>query len=179
MLTILFLILSLLSKPAAVIFPITVFCIDLLRKRNFSLKLFVEKLPFFVAALAIGVAALTAQKEAGATGISSFEITWPILFGFYGIMMYVVKMFLPLGLSPFYPFPAINKSLPFEYYLGPVFFIALVILFFYGMKKNRIVAFGISFYLVNLLLVVQFMPVGSAIIADRYTYIPYIGLFLI
>jgi tetratricopeptide (TPR) repeat protein len=47
------------------------------------------------------------------------------------------------------------------------------------MKKNRIVAFGISFYLVNLLLVVQFMLVGSAIIADRYTYIPYIGLFLI
>ena len=40
-------------------------------------------------------------------------------------------------------------------------------------------AFGFSFYLVNLLLVLQFFLVGFAIIADRYTYIPYIGLFYI
>ena len=178
-LTVLFLILSLLSKPAAVIFPVALFCIDLLRKRKFNFKLLVEKVPFFILAIAAGAGALMAQRAVQATGTISFGFTWTMLFGFYGIMMYVVKMIVPVGLAPFYSFPAINQSLPVEYYIAPVFVIALAILFFYGLKKNRAIAFGISFYVVNLLLVLQFLPVGSAIIAERYTYIPYIGLFFI
>ena len=46
--TILFLVLSLMSKPAAVIFPVALFCIDLLRKRKFSFRLFLEKISFFI-----------------------------------------------------------------------------------------------------------------------------------
>ena len=178
-LTILFLILSLLSKPAAVIFPVVLFCIDLLRKRKLNFKLLLEKIPFFILALAGGIGSLMAQRAAEATGTISFGFTWTMLFGFYGIMMYIIKMILPVGLAPFYSFPAINQSLPVEYYAGPIFFIALAILFYYSLKKNRAIAFGISFYVVNLLLVLQFLPVGSAVIAERYTYIPYIGLFFI
>ena len=39
--------------------------------------------------------------------------------------------------------------------------------------------FGTLFFLVNIALLLQFLPVGGAIIADRYTYIPYLGLFFI
>lgn len=176
---ILFLILSLLSKPAAVIFPIALFCIDLLRKRKLSWKLIIEKIPFFLLAVAAGAGTLLAQKTVGATGHAPFSLTWKILFGCYGIMMYSVKMFLPFNLSPFYSFPAINENLPVEFYVSPLFVIAMLALFYYGWKKNRAIAFGISFYLVNLLLVLQFMPVGGAIMSERYTYIPYIGLFFI
>ena len=176
-LAILFFLLSLLSKPAAVIFPIVLFCVDLLRKRKLSYKTVIEKIPFFAFALLGGLLTIYAQKSVGATGLDVFSFGSRILFGFYGIMMYFIKMILPLNLSPFYPLPPFNQDLPQEYFLAPFFFIGLAILFFYTLKKIRPVAFGILFYLVNLLLVVQFFSVGSAIIADRYTYIPYIGLF--
>ena len=55
----------------------------------------------------------------------------------------------------------------------------MIALFFYSLKRNRFIAFGIAFYLVNLLLILQVISVGSAVIAERYTYIPYIGLFFI
>ena len=179
-LTILFVVLSLLSKPAAVIFPVVLLCIDFLRKRKFSLKLFVEKIPFLIPALLIGLITLNTQKEVGATGGEEFfGLGTRILYGFYGIMMYLVKMIVPVNLSPFYPFPAVNKSLPLEYYIAPVFFIVLAIITFFTLKRNKTIAFGILFYLANLLLVLQVVSVGSAVIADRYTYIPYIGLFYI
>jgi len=178
-LTVLYLALSLASKPAAVIFPVALFCIDLLRKRKWNFKLIIEKIPFFILALIMGIITLYAQKEAGATGDEHFGMGTLIMFGFYGIMMYVIKMLFPLSLSPFYPFPPINEKLPAPYYIAPLFCIGLVVLFFATWKKNRAVAFGILFYLVNLLLVLQVFSVGSAVIADRYTYIPYIGLFYV
>ncbi|MDP9229981.1 MAG: tetratricopeptide repeat protein [Bacteroidota bacterium] len=178
-LTILLLVFSLLSKAAAVIFPVALFCIDILRKRKFTFKLFLEKVPFFILAMIDGIVTYLTQTEAGTTGAGLFGLGTRILMGFYGIMMYVLKMIAPFNLSPFYPFPAVNESLPIQYFLSPLFFIALVVLVFYSLKRSRVIAFGILFYLVNLLLVLQFLPVGSAVIAERYTYIPYIGLFYI
>ena len=179
-LAIVFMILSLASKPAAVIFPIVLLCIDVLRSRKFKLKLLLEKAPFFILALAMGLLTFTAQKEKGAIdGTQIFDLTTRILMGFYGIMMYFIKLVIPINLSPFYPFAPINEALPAPYYIAPLFSVLLIGLIFYSLKRNRVIAFGILFYLANLLLVLQFIPVGSAIIADRYTYLPYIGLFYI
>jgi tetratricopeptide (TPR) repeat protein len=179
-LTILWLILSLLSKPAAVIFPVVLFCIDILRERRFNFKLLLEKIPFFILATAMGLLTFLAQKEKGATeALNIFDTGTRFLMGFYGIMMYFIKLIFPINLSPFYPFAPINEDLPIAYYISPLFSVLLVILIFYSLKRNRVIAFGILFYLINLLLVLQFIPVGSAIIADRYTYIPYIGFFYI
>jgi tetratricopeptide (TPR) repeat protein len=178
-LTNLFFILSLLSKPSAVIFPLAILCIDLLRKRKLSVKLFVEKIPFFALALLMGIVTYFAQAKAGSFGKVHFEVINKVLYGFYGIMMYIVKMIAPVNLSVFYPFPALNSDLPIEYYIAPLFFVVLAMIFYFSLKRNRIISFGILFYLVNLLLVLQLLPVGSAVIAQRYAYIPYFGLFFI
>ena len=178
-LTLLFVVLSLLSKPAAVIFPVSLFCIDYFRSRQFSFKLITEKIPFFIPAILIGVLTITAQKDIGATGEAHFGLVKNILFGFYGIMMYFVKMILPLKLSPFYPFPPLNEKLPVLYYIAPLFTLFLAVTTYVTWKKYKFVAFGILFYIANLLLVLQIFSVGSAVMAERYTYIPYIGLFFI
>jgi tetratricopeptide (TPR) repeat protein len=178
-LTLLFVILSLLSKPAAVIFPVSLFCIDVLRRRQFSFKLIIEKIPFFIPAIIMGIITISAQKNVGATGEEYFGLGKNILFGFYGILMYFVKMIIPYKLSAFYPFPALNEALPPVYYIGPVFALLLAAAVYFTWKKYRFVAFGIGFYIVNLLLVLQIFSVGSAVIAERYTYVPYIGLFFI
>lgn len=178
-LTLLFLVLSLLSKPAAVIFPVSLFCIDIFRNRQFSFKLITEKIPFFIPAILIGLLTISAQKDVGATGEEYFGLGKNILFGFYGIMMYIVKMILPFKLSAFYPFPPLNEKLSVVYYAAPLFTLLLGLVTYFTWKKYRFVAFGISFYIVNLLLVLQIFSVGSAVIAERYTYVPYIGIFFI
>ncbi|TMI94541.1 MAG: tetratricopeptide repeat protein [Bacteroidetes bacterium] len=165
-LTLLFVVLSLMSKPAAVIFPVSLFCIDILRRRQFSFKLITEKILFFIPAV-------------GATGEEYFGLAKNILFGFYGIMMYFVKMIIPFKLSAFYPFPPLNEKLSAAYYVAPIFALLLAAVTYFSWKKYRFVAFGICFYIANLLLVLQIFSVGSAVIAERYTYVPYIGLFFI
>ncbi len=44
--------------------------------------------------------------------------------------------------------------------------------------KNKMVIFGLGFFIVNIFLLLQFIPVGGAVISDRYGYIPYLGLFV-
>jgi tetratricopeptide (TPR) repeat protein len=178
-LTLLFVILSLMSKPAAVIFPISLFCIDILRRRQFSFKLIVEKIPFFIPAIILGLLTVYEQKTVGATGEEYFGLAKNILFGFYGILMYFVKMIIPYKLSAFYPFPPLNEKLSVVYYIAPLFAVLLAAVTYFTWKKYRFVAFGICFYIANLLLVLQIFSVGSAVIAERYTYVPYIGLFFI
>jgi len=177
--TLLFLVLSLLSKPAAVIFPVSLFSIDLLRSRAFSFKLITEKIPFFIPAFIMGFLTMNAQKEVGATGEEYFGLASNILFGFYGIMMYIFKLILPIGQSAFYPFPPLNEKLSAVYYIAPLFSVLLAFILYFSWKKHKAVVFGISFYLINLLLVLQVFSVGSAVIAERYTYVPYIGIFYI
>jgi len=177
--TLLFVILSLMSKPAAVIFPVSLFCIDILRRRQFSFRLIIEKIPFFIPAIIMGLLTINAQKTVGATGEEYFGLAKNILFGFYGIMMYFIKMIIPVKLSAFYPFPPLNEKLSAVYYVAPIFSLLLAAVTYFSWKKYRFIAFGITFYIANLLLVLQVFSVGSAVIAERYTYIPYIGLFFI
>jgi protein O-mannosyl-transferase len=178
-LSILYFVLSLLSKPSAVVFPLALLCIDFLRTRKLTSKLLVEKIPFFALSLAMGIVTFIAQRQVGSFGKIHIDTSNKILYGFYGIMMYIVKMVAPVNLAVFYPFPAMNVKLSAEYYIAPIIFIGVAFAFFYFVKRQRVISFGILFYLVNLLLVLQFLPVGSAVIANRYTYIPYIGLFFI
>ena len=176
---VIYFILSLASKPAAVIFPLALLTIDILRERRINFRLLLEKTPFWLLAILMGVLTFLAQQEKGAVGSHSFDTGTKILMGFYGIMMYLVKMIVPFKMATFYPYHSINVALPAEYYIAPLVSIGLLALILLTWKRNRVFAFGILFFIVNLLLVLQFLPVGSAIIADRYTYLPYFGMFFI
>jgi len=175
-----FFILSLLSKPAAVIFPLVLLAIDYYYHRLRNISTYLEKIPFFLLSLGMGLLTVHAQTVQGAVAdAGSFPVHFRFFFGFYGLMMYIFNTLVPIKLCTFYPFPAINVPLPMVYYLSPLFGILIIVLMFLFNKKHRIITFSILFYIINLLLVLQFMPVGSAIIADRYAYLPLIGVFII
>lgn len=172
--------LSLASKPAAIVFPLVLLAIDYFRQRNINAKLLIEKLPFFILSGILTYLTLHAQTTVGATDTSNMiDIGKRIFFPFYGFMMYFFKMILPVNLVAFYPLPPLNEPLPALYSLSPVFFLGVAVLCWSMRKKYPVIAFGFLFYLINLALVLQFKVIGSAIIADRYTYVPYIGLFII
>lgn len=121
--SILWLALSLISKPAAVVFPLAMLTIDLFFKRKLSVALIIEKIPHFVLALIMGLLTFHAQTTIGATEtIAHFSLQNRFFFGCYSFMMYFLKFILPINQTPFYPYPSTTGALPIAYYLALIFF---------------------------------------------------------
>ncbi len=175
-------VLSLLSKPSAVIFPLLLLLLDYWYKRSAKTpKLWLEKIPFFALSLVVGLITIQAQGDAVVT--NQYHFWQSALFACYGLVAYIGKLFIPLSLSAFYPYPITEaaETMPFIYYLMPLFVLAMLGAAWYVLKryKSKVFVFGFLFYIINLILVLQFVTVGSAIIAERYTYLSYLGLFFI
>lgn len=169
-------ILSAASKPAAVVFPVTLLAIDVYRRRAMRLRTIVEKIPFFAVSILTGV--LTVKAQIAAEAIDSVWNPFErLLIASKATLLYVEKLFAPVHLSALYPYPVAAEG------LGPEFIVAFAVVaillpaIVYLNRRNRPVLFGLAFFFINILLVLQFLTVGAAVIAERYTYLPYIGLF--
>jgi tetratricopeptide (TPR) repeat protein len=172
--------LSVLSKPAAVVFPVVLLLIDHLRKRPWRGSLIVEKTPFLVVSVAMGIVTLETQAaERAIKELAGIGLLQRLVLASYGLLLYVEKLVLPVDLSAIYPYPELGQGLPAFVYLGPLFVIALGATAWFFRRRDRAITFAILFFVLNLALVLQVVPVGEAIIADRYTYVPAIGLFFL
>jgi len=170
--------LSAASKPAAAVFPLTLLAVDSFRRRKFGGSLLLEKIPFLVISLATGIFTLQAQRFAGAITYQWQPIK-RVLFAAYGTFIYLVKLFVPIRLSALYPTPnSTQANLGVEYIAALVFVMAFIAAVLYFGRRSRVVLFGVAFFFINIVLVLQLVSVGQAVLAERYTYIPYIGLFL-
>jgi tetratricopeptide (TPR) repeat protein len=179
--TILLFALSLLSKSVGVTLPVVLLLIDYYEKRPLNLKLILEKLPLFALSIVFGLLSVDAQKNIGAltTGDANFSAIERFALGFYALLTYIWKAVVPVGLTNFYAYPLKeHDSLSALYYLCPVAIAALGFIIWKFGRKNRMVILGTGFFVINLLLLLQFIPVGGTIFSDRYSYIPYLGLFL-
>lgn len=191
---------SCLSKAMAVVFPLTMlllhFWYDKDRNGIQSFKdmlrpaTWLHTVPFFVASIFFGLMAASVQsgndfgglleKSTSAVAINSFD-TFSILqrlqFACYGFIQYIIKFFIPTGLCTFYPYPdqqSYAASLFFK--LAPLIVLTLLATTLFSLRFTKSIFVGIGFYLVTVVLVLQFVSVGAVIMADRYTYLPYIGL---
>ena len=102
--TILLFILSLFSKIQAVSFPLVLLLIDFLSKRKFNRTLWIEKIPFFVLSLLIGLMGIFLLSETNV--IDSKEgstLFGNLLIGNYALLMYLVKWLLPFETLAVYP----------------------------------------------------------------------------
>lgn len=173
--------LSMLSKPAAVVLPVALVLVDWLRGRALRGGALLEKLPLLALSVGVGLATLSAQQAAGATSAeSAFPLGRTFLHACYGLMMYVVRFVAPLDLAPFYPLPDAGSEAPLAYLLAPLAVLALVPLAILLQRRGaRSALFALAFFVLNLALVLQVKQVGGAVMADRYTYVPYIGLGLL
>ncbi len=171
-------VLSVASKPAAVVLPLTLLAVDYFRRRPIRARALLEKAPFFAVSAAAGLLTFKAQQQVGA--VASPTLWSPIqrvIFASVGALMYVVKLFLPLRLSAIYPLPATSTThYPTGYYLAPVILALALPTVLVLFRRVRPVVFGIAFFFINIFLVLQLVTVGAALMAERYTYIPYIGL---
>ena len=180
-LTLLCFILGLLSKATTVTVPLVLILLDHYYNRKINFEVFLEKISFFLLSLVFGFIAFHAQQSGGAIDklyeYSGFE---RLLIANYGILQYIYKLFVPLNLSIFYPYPAkIDETIPLMYYLAPIVLFPILFLLYKLRSLRKEVIFGGFFALITIILVLQLLPVGDATIADRYTYLPYIGCFYI
>ncbi len=189
-LTFLCFVLSILGKPVAVVLPLTLLLIDYwegsLYKGNalfegLNMNAIIYKIPFFVVSVFAGIRSMQDQKAFGASGGGHYTFINRIELGGYAFMTYIGKALAPVKLKCFYPYPMdlATGKVPLIYLMYPILAVGLIVLAFFVFRKNKIVVFGAGFFLVNIVLLLQFIPVGSAIVAERYSYIPYIGLFMI
>ena len=166
-------ILSCLSKAMAVtLLPFLVF-IEWFSQKKFDFKHFVPFIPMALIGLATGVLALFAQGSAlGLQG--NYSLLERVVLVNYGFWFYPIKTLIPIPLSAFYPYP---EQIPVFWYLLVALSIALIwVLYRYA---NQRVLLGVLLYGVVLLPVAQVVPVGQALVADRYSYLPFIGLLLL
>ncbi len=180
LLTLVLFVLALLSKPVAVVLPVVLLLIDLFRSRKHDLGMWLDKLPFFLLAIGFGLKSVQDQKQIGVVSKLNdhFSIIDTITMGSYTLGTYLWKALLPFGLSCFYPYPAkVNNLFPVYFYVFPFAVAAVIFLAWKFGRNNKNVVFGSLFFLVNIVLLLQFVPVGNAIVAERYSYIAYIGLF--
>ncbi len=172
-------VLSAASKPAAIVFPLALVAIDFFRRRPLDARSILEKVPFLAVSVAVLMLTFHAQVGAGAINRENVGPAFARLqIACFGVMMYVVKLFFPFGLSAFYPYPKNpGTSLGPEFHVALVFVAVVVPAMIYLCRRSRAVLFGIAFFFINVFLVLQFVTVGRAVMADRYTYLPYVGLF--
>ncbi len=175
--------LSLLSKGQAVSLAVSLVAIDWYKGRKFKdIKVIYEKIPFFLLALGFGILAVIAQKSSDAIiSAEAYPFIYRIGFAGYAYMQYIIELTIPVGFSAINPYPdIINKSIPAYYWLYLIPALASLYGFYYAIKtQKKAVAFGIAFFIINIFLLLQFLPVGSAIHADRYAYIPSIGYVIL
>ncbi len=172
-------ILSFLGKPASIVLPLVLGVVHYLKKERIIWR---ELLPIgllLLGSTAIGMVTLQLQSGKSINDLETYSLIERGMFALYGIGFYVVKSIVPVGLSPMHPYPSLDGLGTFNF-IGFLFF---GIVFLVGMgvmaKKNKWILFSGGLFLLGLILTLQLVSIGRAIVSERYTYIAYVGLFFL
>jgi tetratricopeptide (TPR) repeat protein len=183
-LTIAFAVFSALSKVQFVALPLSMVAVDFfLQRRWYSFKiLMLEKLPWWLMALAVGATNLyflSKEKVLGGTMTAArYSFIDKLAVGAYSYANYLVKWIAPFKLSHYHEFPV---RMPVWSYAAIVIVPVLVIMaMVWAWKRGyTYIIFGCAFFTVNVMFMLQIVPAGDAFLAERFTYIAYFGLFFI
>jgi tetratricopeptide (TPR) repeat protein len=177
--------LGLMSKPMLVTLPFVLLLLDYWPLRRFQggafiagRRLILEKIPLIALSAIVSVLTIHGQGSSGALksfgdiGLSDRMVNAVVSYGGY-----VARMLQPVNLTCFYPY---QTSFPLSILLPSVaLLVALCLLSLRYISSAPYLAMGWLWYLITLLPVSGIIQVGDQAMADRYTYIPLIGLFII
>ncbi len=186
-------ILGLAAKPMLVTLPIVLFLFDYWPLGRFPIdyhaknglmanpvpvkRLVLEKIPLLIISTAFGVVTLAAQQSF--TAVQTLEML-PMATRVANAMVsytgYLVKMIWPVSLAVLYPYP---DDIPATYVAGAFLFVLAVSMFAVVLRQRApYLIFGWFWYLITLLPVIGLIQAGNQAMADRYTYVPLIGIFV-
>ena len=170
--------LGLLCKPMLVTLPLVLLVLDRwpLRRDQTWGKLLTEKLPLCALSAASCVATLLAQYK-GIQSVGAFSLPMRLANAVVAGSVYIGQMFYPAGLVAFYPYKL--DGLPgWEVALAGLLLAGLLAIAWWQRSGQPWLLSGWLWYLIMLLPVVGIIQVGDQAHADRYTYLPQIGLYI-
>ncbi len=180
-LSLLFFILSLLSKPMAVTLPAVLLILDwfpLGRLRGRLLMAALEKAPFFALSAAASVVTVLAQRSGGAVvPMDAYPLWMRAAVAVRALGFYVFKTIFPAGLAPYYPLPSRGELLDMSFYGSFALTIAVIALSVIVFRRTKGFCAAWLYYAVTLLPVIGIVQTGGQAAADRYTYLPLLGPF--
>lgn len=177
--------LGLMCKPMLVTLPLVLLALDYWPLNRFAVsgenrhslrRLIVEKLPLLALALGSSLATVFAQKVA-LQPLATVSLMVRVGNAFISCLVYLYQAFWPSCLAALYPF-AIDQVRIADVLLAVVALgaISAAVFFF---RNRRYLVTGWLWYLIMLGPVIGILQVGSQAHADRYTYLPHIGLYLL
>ena len=176
-----FFLLSLFSKIQAVSLPLSMMAIDYYLDRRWDINSFLYKIPLFALSIGFGVFGIYMLRDFGSLATvedtTNFNFIQRLFIGAFSFVIYLIKLILPFRMSPLYPYPN-----AFPWYFYPSILIAPIVLYtlYVSVKKEyNTLFFGLSFFIVNIIFLLQILGAGQGYLADRFTYIAYFGLFFI
>jgi tetratricopeptide (TPR) repeat protein len=147
-------------------------------QRRILYRAMIEKIPFFVLAAASSIITLLVQHARGAVaGINLLPLHSRVANAFLSYARYIGKMFWPKNLAVFYPFD-VRAIVAWQVVLCALLLVGVSFLVIRFWRTRKYLPVGWFWFVVTLVPVIGFVQVGSQAFADRYTYVPYIGLFI-
>lgn len=176
---------GLMSKPMVVTLPFVLLLLDswpLERIKNFQFrnvaKLILEKIPFFALAAAASAITYLVQKSGGATwSLNSLPISVRIANALMAYIRYISKLFWPTDLALIYPY---RMHWPIFAVVGATLILCILsAIFIWRARRNPYLVVGWFWFLGALVPTIGLVQVGAASMADRYTYLPGVGFFIL
>jgi hypothetical protein len=177
---------SLMAKPMLVTLPVLLLLLDYWPLARVSrggagagtlspMALVVEKLPLFALAAVASVVAVVAQREgASVTGVETLPVSVRVAHALVAYVRYLQQALWPVDLAVFYPYP---HHVAWTHAVAAGFVLAVITGAAVGAARRApFVLVGWLWFLVSLLPVIGLVQVGMQSTADRYMYVPLIGL---
>ncbi len=191
LLTLLLFAFGLMAKPMLVTLPFVLLLLDYWPLQRFGDKrskhktvnrLVLEKIPFLILSVASSFATYAVQQAGGAiSNVDRLPLYIRIVNAIVSYIKYISKMVWPTNLAVIYPYPVNAGTREFLLEAAVVFAVlaAITVLLIFICRKYKYAAVGWLWYLGTLVPVIGLVQVGEQSMADRYTYIPLTGLFII
>jgi tetratricopeptide (TPR) repeat protein len=178
LLTFLFFTLSVFSKTMAVSLVPVLFLMDFYFSRKFTWRLILEKIPFLILAVVMGIISVISSKAAGSmeTGGMGYGFSDRIFFATHNLINYAAKLVYPYGLTAYYQYP---DSVGLEYYISAVIVLIAAVFIFFSIKKNKLLFFSAGYFVATIALVLMLIPVGPTVFSERYSYVPSVMLYFL
>jgi len=173
------------GKPSAVVLPAVLLLLDWYPLRRVrSLKSFwqalIEKLPFLAVSLAVSAVVFFGERAQGRMSPAE-EVSFAVrtFAALKAVVMYPAQIVAPVNLLPYHPYPS-NITLLSAEFLGYLVIVAgITTACILLLKKHKILAAVWAYFLITLLPVIGLIKVRETFMADRYMYLPSLGLFLV
>ncbi|MBM4104027.1 MAG: tetratricopeptide repeat protein [Planctomycetes bacterium] len=147
-------------------------------RRALWYRIGIEKIPFFaLAALSSGITFIVQRAGGAMIDVTVLPLQDRVANIFLSYSRYMGKLFWPQNLAVFYPFDAYRFSF-LQIALCAILLLSISVFVIRFGRTQRYLPVGWLWFVITLIPVIGLVQVGSQAFADRYTYIPYIGLFV-